>query len=254
MTLTAVDWTVVAAFFAINLGIGLYYAPRGGKSLSEFFLSGRSVPWWLAGISMVATTFAADTPLAVAGFVTTHGIAGNWVWWSSVMSGILTVFFFAKLWRRSGVLTDVEFIELRYGGKAAAALRFVRAIFQGVLVNTIIMGWVNLAMAKILALTLHLEKNEALLICLVLTTIYVMIGGLWGVLVTDVLQFALKMRMAVVLAVVAVAAVGGMGALQSKLAALDLTRHTGGGESVLAFFPTTNLAWLPFLTFATYIA
>jgi Na+/proline symporter len=254
VTLTAVDWTVVAAFFALNIGIGLYYARRGGKSLNEFFLSGRSVPWWLAGISMVATTFAADTPLAVTGFVTTHGIAGNWVWWSSVMSGILTVFFFAKLWRRSGVLTDVEFIELRYGGKPAAALRLVRAIFQGVLVNTIIMGWVNLAMAKILALTLHLEKNEALLICLVLTTIYVMIGGLWGVLVTDVLQFALKMTMAVVLAVVAVAAVGGMGALQSKLAALDLTRHAGGGESVLAFFPTTNLAWLPFLTFATYIA
>jgi len=252
MTLTAVDWTVVAAFFAINLGIGLYYAPRGGKSLSEFFLSGRSVPWWLAGISMVATTFAADTPLAVAGFVTTHGIAGNWVWWSSVMSGILTVFFFAKLWRRSGVLTDVEFIELRYGGKAAAALRFVRAIFQGVLVNTIIMGWVNLAMAKILTLTLHVPKLEALGVCLVFTTIYVMLSGLWGVLVTDVLQFAVKMTMAIVLAVVAVAAVGGIGALESKLALVDAAR--GGGGSVLDFFPTTNSAWLPLLTFVTYIA
>ena len=252
MTLTAVDWTVVAAFFAINLGIGLYYAPRGGKSLSEFFLSGRSVPWWLAGISMVATTFAADTPLAVTGFVTTHGIAGNWLWWSSVMSGILTVFFFAKLWRRSGVLTDVEFIELRYGGKAAAALRFVRAIFQGVLVNTIIMGWVNLAMAKILTLTLHVPKLEALGVCLVFTTIYVMLSGLWGVLVTDVLQFAVKMTMAIVLAVVAVAAVGGIGALESKLALVDAAR--GGGGSVLDFFPTTNSAWLPLLTFVTYIA
>src|SRR5580693_9005006 len=110
MKLTAADYAIVAAFFAVNLGIGLYYARRGGTSISEFFLSGRNVPWWLAGISMVATTFGADTPLAVSGFVTQHGIAGNWVWWSSVMSGILTVFFFAKLWRRSGVLTDVEFI------------------------------------------------------------------------------------------------------------------------------------------------
>ena len=158
MTLTGADYAVVVAFFVVNLGIGLAFARRGGRSLGEFFLSGRSVPWWLAGISMVATTFAVDTPLAVTGFVTQHGIAGNWVWWSSVMSGILTVFFFAKLWRRSGVLTDVEFIELRYSGKAAAALRFVRAIFQGVLVNTIIMGWVNLAMMKILLVVLHLPN------------------------------------------------------------------------------------------------
>src|SRR6202166_2968521 len=216
MTLTGVDWTVVAAFFAINLGIGLYYAPRGGKSLSEFFLSGRSVPWWLAGISMVATTFAADTPLAVTGFVTPHGIAGKWGWGSSVMSGILTVFFFAKLWRRSGVLTDVEFIELRYGGKPAAALRLVRAIFQGVLVNTIVMGWVNLAMAKILGLTLHVPKLEALGVCLVFTAVYVTIGGLWGVFVTDLLQFVVKMTMAIVLAVAAVCAVGGISPMIAK--------------------------------------
>jgi len=173
MKLSAADYAVVVAFFAVNLGIGLYYARRGGKSLSEYFLSGRSVPWWLAGISMVATTFAVDTPLAVSGFVTKHGIAGNWLWWSSVMSGILTVFFFAKLWRRSGVLTDVEFIETRYGGRPAAALRFVRAIFQGVLVNTIVMGWVNLAMIKILVLVLGLRgegaKVEALAICLAFT-------------------------------------------------------------------------------------
>ncbi len=253
MTLSAADYAVIIGFFAINLGIGLYFARRGGTSLGEFFLSGRNVPWWLAGISMVATTFGADTPLAVAGFVTQHGIAGNWVWWSSVMSGILTVFFFAKLWRRSGVLTDVEFIEFRYSGKAAAALRLARALFQGVLVNTIIMGWVNLAMAKILELTLHVPKLEALGVCLLFTGIYVMIGGLWGVLVTDLLQFIVKMSMAIVLAVVAVAAVGGIGPLEAKLAVLDATHavHTGG--SILAFFPTSNEAWLPLLTFATYI-
>ena len=254
MTLTAIDWAVVVAFFALNFGIGLYYARRGGKSLGEFFLSGRSVPWWLAGISMVATTFAVDTPLAVTGFVTQHGIAGNWVWWSSVMSGILTVFFFAKLWRRSGVLTDVEFIELRYSGKAAAALRLTRAIFQGVIVNTIIMGWVNLAMAKVLGLTLHVPKLEALAVCLLFTTLYVMISGLWGVLVTDVLQFAVKMSMAIVLAVAAVAAVGGIGAMQTKLAVIDASHNGGAGGSILAFFPTSNEAWLPLLTFVTYIA
>jgi Na+/proline symporter len=254
MTLTAIDWAVVVAFFALNFGIGLYYARRGGKSLGEFFLSGRSVPWWLAGISMVATTFAVDTPLAVTGFVTQHGIAGNWVWWSSVMSGILTVFFFAKLWRRSGVLTDVEFIELRYSGKAAAALRLTRAIFQGVIVNTIIMGWVNLAMAKVLGLTLHVPKFEALAVCLLFTTLYVMISGLWGVLVTDVLQFAVKMSMAIVLAVAAVAAVGGIGAMQTKLAVIDASHNGGAGGSILAFFPTSNEAWLPLLTFVTYIA
>jgi Na+/proline symporter len=253
MTLSPADYAVIIVFFAVNLGIGLYFARRGGASLGEFFLSGRNVPWWLAGISMVATTFAADTPLAVTGFVTQHGIAGNWVWWSSVMSGILTVFFFAKLWRRSGVLTDVEFIELRYSGKAAASLRFARALFQGVFVNTVIMGWVNLAMAKILELTLHVPKLEALAVCLIFTGIYVTIGGLWGVLVTDLLQFVVKMSMAVVLAVAAVAAVGGIGPLEAKLALVDASRHVSGGGSILAFFPTTNQAWLPLLTFVTYI-
>jgi Na+/proline symporter len=253
MTLSRLDYAVIVAFFAINLGIGFAFARRGGKSIGEFFLSGRNVPWWLAGISMVATTFAVDTPLAVTGFVTQHGIAGNWVWWNSVMSGILTVFFFAKLWRRSGVLTDVEFIELRYSGAPAAWLRGVRAVFQGVLVNTIIMGWVNLAMAKILELTLHVPKFEALAVCLLLTGAYVTLGGLWGVLVTDLLQFVVKMTMAIVLAVAAVAAVGGIGELESKLAALDLAHKVAAGGSVLAFFPQTNAAWLPLQTFLIYI-
>jgi Na+/proline symporter len=254
MALSGFDWAVVAGFFAVNLAIGLAFAKRGGSSFSEFFLSGRNVPWWLAGISMVATTFAVDTPLAVTGFVAQHGIAGNWVWWSSVMSGILTVFFFAKLWRRSGVLTDVEFIELRYSGRSAAALRLVRAIFQGVIVNTIIMGWVNLAMAKILSLTLHVPKLEALAVCLVVTGIYVTVGGLWGVLVTDVLQFAVKLSMAVVLAVASVAAVGGIGPLEAKLAALDAAHKIGTSGSILAFFPTGDSAWLPALTLVTYLA
>ena len=254
MQLQTADYLVIAVFFAVNIGIGIYYARRGGKSLGEFFLSGRSVPWWLAGTSMVATTFAADTPLAVTGFVVKNGVAGNWLWWNMVMSGMLTVFFFAALWRRSGVLTDVEFIELRYAGKAAAALRGVRAVYQGVIINTIIIGWVNLAIAKILGLTLHLPKWEAILICLVLTGLYVAIGGLWSVLVTDFLQFIVKMSMVIVLAVAAVGAVGGIMSMRTHLAALDAVHAGSGGGSILAFFPTSNAAWMPLMSFLVFIS
>jgi len=253
MHLTWLDYAVIAAFFALNLGIGLYFSRRGGASVSEFFLSGRNAPWWLAGTSMVATTFGADTPLAVTEMVSKNGIAGNWLWWNMVMSGMLTVFFFAALWRRSGVLTDVEFAELRYGGKPATFLRGFRAIYQGLLINTIIMGWVNLAIAKILSLTLGIPKFEAIGVCLIFTAIYVTIGGLWSVLVTDVLQFAVKMSMAIVLAVATVASVGGIGALKEKLMALDAAHHVGAGGSVLAFFPAANAAWMPLTTFLVYI-
>src|SRR6266436_1523820 len=129
MTLTAIDWLVIGAYFALNLAIGLYYARRARGSTAEFFLSGRNVPWWLAGTSMVATTFAADTPLLVTGIVAKNGIAGNWLWWNMALSGILTVFFFARLWRRAGVLTDTEFAEIRYAGKPAAFLRGFRALY-----------------------------------------------------------------------------------------------------------------------------
>ncbi|MBV8424114.1 MAG: FecR domain-containing protein [Candidatus Eremiobacteraeota bacterium] len=254
MQLRPLDWGVIAAFFAINLGIGAYYARRGGRSLSEYFLSGRNVPWWLAGTSMVATTFAADTPLAVTGFVAKNGVAGNWVWWNMVMSGILTTFFFAALWRRSGVLTDVEFVELRYSGKPAAALRVTRGLYQGVIINTIIMGWVNLAIAKILGLTLGIPKWEAIGICLILTAIYVAIGGMWSVLVTDLLQFAVKMTMTIVLAVAAVAAVGGIAVLRERIGALDATHHIAQG-GLLAFFPPLQgAAWMPLESFLVFIA
>src|SRR5215471_10112637 len=161
MHLTALDWTVIAAYFAFNLGIALYYARRAGGSTSEFFLSGRDVPWWLAGTSMVATTFAADTPLLVTGLVAKNGIAGNWLWWNMVMSGMLTVFFYARLWRRAGVMTDIEFAELRYSGKPAAFLRGFRALYLGIPVNCIVLGWVNLAMIKILHETLQFDDLAA---------------------------------------------------------------------------------------------
>jgi Na+/proline symporter len=252
MHLTGLDIGVVVAFFALNLGIGISYARRE-TNVGEYFLSGRKAPWWLAGTSMVATTFAVDTPLAVTGFVAQNGIAGNWLWWNMAASGLLTVFFFAALWRRSGVLTDVEFIELRYGGRAATWLRGVRAVYQGVLVNTIIMGWVNLAMVKILSLTLHVPTMLALYVCLILTALYVTIGGLWSVLVTDMLQFVVKMSMAIVLAVAAVAAVGGIGALKTGLASVDAAHHASGAGSILAFFPSGDASWMPLTTFLVFI-
>ena len=140
MALTAIDWAIVAGYFLLSVGIGLYFTKRGGESLSEYFLSGRQVSWWLAGASMVATTFAADTPLVVTGFLYDHGVAGNWIWWNMLMSGMLTVFFFARLWRRAHVMTDVEFAEIRYSGRPAAALRGFRALYLAIPINLIILG------------------------------------------------------------------------------------------------------------------
>jgi SSS family solute:Na+ symporter len=255
MQLTFTDWFVVALYFLFNIAIGLYYRSRAGKSVNEFFLSGRNVPWWLAGTSMVATTFAADTPLAVTGMVATGGIAGNWLWWNFVASGMMTVFFYARLWRRSGVMTDIEFSEIRYSGKPAAFLRGFRALYLAIPINCIILGWVNLAMVKILVLILGVTRDEALLIVLgmiALTSFISTLSGLWGVLVTDVFQFVIKMGMVIALAVFAVQAVGGMDALKTKLAAVDVAR--GGHGSVLDFTPDLNSAWMPMITFLVYIS
>ena len=253
MKLSILDWSVIAAYFLFNLGIGLYYARRASGSTSEFFLSGRNVPWWLAGTSMVATTFAADTPLAVTGFVARNGIAGNWLWWNFVMSGMMTVFLYARLWRRAGVMTDIEFAELRYSGKPAAFLRGFRALYLGLPINCIILGWVNLAMVKILEITLGLDKRGAIIIVIgmvVFTAFYTAISGLWGVLVTDLFQFALKMGMVIVLAILAVNAVGGIDQLKTKIGAMDAA---SGAGSRLAFFPPLDSVWMPAITLFVYL-
>ncbi len=259
MQLNWLDWAVVALYFLFNLAISWYYKSRAGKSVSEFFLSGRDVPWWLAGTSMVATTFAADTPLAVTGMVARYGVAGNWLWWNFVASGMMTVFLYARLWRRSGVMTDIEFAEIRYSGKAAAFLRGFRAVYLGVPINCIVLGWVNLAMVKILQLILGVDKPTALVVVmgLIAITSYIStLSGLWGVLVTDVFQFVIKMGMVIVLAVAAVNAVGGIDALKTKLAVLDQARGvaTGATGSALSFVPDLNSAWMPVITFFVYIS
>jgi len=256
MTLTFVDWVIVAAYFILSAWIGFAFTKRGGESLSEYFLSGRQVPWWLAGASMVATTFAADTPLVVTGLVATRGVAGNWLWWCFVMSGMLTVFFFARLWRRAHVMTDIEFAEIRYAGRPASFLRGFRAIYLGIFVNLIILGWVTKAMIKILTISLGINPYVAVGICFVITVAYSVAAGMWAVLWTDLVQFVIKMTAVIILAVFAVKAVGGMDVLKEKLAV-----HFGSESAALSVLPVASspdgglmgYAWMPLFTLAIFL-
>ena len=263
MHLTFLDWSAVAAYFVVTLALGLYFRRRSGKNLSEYFVSGRNVSWWLAGTSMVATTFAADTPLAVTGFVYRNGIAGNWIWWSFLLSGMMTVFLFARLWRRSGLLTDVQFAELRYSGRPAAFLRGFRAVYLGLLINCLILGWVTKAMITITQQLLGVTPNQAMAICVLVlipfTGIYVSLGGLWGVLWTDLFQFVLKMSIVIAVAFYAVRAAGGLSLLRFNLNRLQAT--TPGAGNALNFLPdfarglTAEALWtLPAITFIVYLA
>jgi Na+/proline symporter len=289
MPLTGTDWLVIVGYLFANLLIGLYYRRRASGNTEEFFVSGRDVSWWLAGTSMVATTFAADTPLLVCGLVARQGIAGNWIWWGLCVGGMLTVFFFARYWRRADILTDVQFVELRYGGKPAAFLRGFKSVYLGLFMNCFILGWVTQAMVSIITVllgpaiaqgrvlefgigshalhyTLGDPRSTALFLCVFVlipfTGLYTFIGGLWGVLVTDLFQFALKMTMIIVLAWVAVAKIGGMQALEMHLRVIQENARQSGQmvSDPLAFLPdfhlglTSNAIWtLPVLTFIVYL-
>ena len=240
MNFTLLDWSAIILYLGITLALGLYFRSRSGKSVDDYFVSGRNVSWWLAGTSMVATTFAADTPLVVTGLVYSQGIAGNWLWWAFLPSGMMTVFLFARLWRRSGLLTDVQFAEMRYSGKPAAFLRGFRAVYLGLLMNCLILGWVTKAMTSIVAVTLGVSDGKALAICVLFlipfTGLYVALGGLWGVLWTDLFQFALKMAIVIGVAWYAVAAAGGMSTLLARLAEMKTAAGPGAGDAT-AFFP-----------------
>src|SRR5579859_3397165 len=290
MPLNSMDWIVIAGYLLVNLLIGIYYRRRASGNTEEFFVSGRNVSWWLAGTSMVSSTFAADTPLFVCGVIATQGIAGNWLWWSFCLGGMMTVFFFARYWRRAEILTDVELAEIRYSGKPAAFLRGFKAIYLGLAMNCLILGWVTNAMANIISVllgpaiaegrvvrfslgssvlwqtTLGKPEHTALLICVLVlipfTGIYTFIGGLWGVLVTDLFQFALKMTMIIVLAWVAVSKLGGMALLKVQLSQVSASAHAAGQATadILSFFPSFHRGWtsdaiwtLPVLTLALYL-
>ena len=193
MTLSTLDWGIIILFFVLTLVIGLLVSKKAGTSSTEFFLSGRNMPWWLLGISMVATTFSADTPNLVTDIVRKNGVSGNWVWWAFLLTGMLTVFVYAKLWRKSGVVTDLEFYELRYSGKGAAFLRGFRALYLGVFFNIMIMASVCLAAIKIGSVLLGFTAVETLIIASTITVLYSSLGGLKGVVITDFFQFILAM-------------------------------------------------------------
>ncbi len=283
MPFTLLDWSAIVGYLAITLVMGLWFRRRSGRSVDDYFVSGRNVNWWLAGTSMVATTFAADTPLVVTGLVYSQGISGNWLWWAFLLSGMMTVFLFARLWRRSGLLTDVQFAEIRYSGKPAAFLRGFRAVYLGLLMNCVILGWVTKAMTSIVATTLagtpmlagisrfmaHFgavwsgNDGAALAICVFFlipfTGLYVALGGLWGVLWTDLFQFVLKMSIVIAVAYFAVVACGGTSAMLSSLRQIQASAGANAANP-LGFFPdfsrgvTAEPLWMvPVASFLVFI-
>lgn len=251
-----VDWLIIIAFLLLSLAIGLYYRKQAGKNISEFFLGGRNIPWYVAGVSMVATTFAADTPLAVTELVAKGGIAMNWLWWSFLFGGALTTFFFAHLWQRAQVLTELEFIELRYSGKLAAFLRGFRSVYLGIFMNCMIIGWVNLAMISLLQVFFDLGYQEAFWATaglMLLASFYSALSGLRGVAVTDFVQFIIAMTGCIVLAFLVLHSdtIGGMDGLKSVLPA-DTFRFlpvVGGEVSTGSAMQTFTISIGAFLSF-----
>ena len=221
MLLTRLDWTIIAIALTVAFVPALFFARRAGSSTAEFFTSGRAAPWWLIGVSMVATTFSTDTPNLVTDLVRTGGVSGNWVWWAFLLTGMMTVMFYARMWRRSGVLTDLEFYEIRYSGKAASFVRGFRAVYLGLIFNCVIMATVNLAAVKIANVLLGLDAWQTLLFCAVLNVGFAAISGLWGVLVVDFIQFGIAMTGAIAAAFFALQRpeVGGLVGLMAQLPA-----------------------------------
>jgi solute:Na+ symporter, SSS family len=248
MKLSQLDWTIVSAYMILSLIIGLYFTRRASSSLNEFFISGGNLPWWLAGTSMVATTFSSDTPLYVTGLVREQGIYENWQWWCFIMSGMMSVFFFARLWRRLGVLTDVELIALRYSGRAASVLRGFKAIYFSVAVHTIIKAQVILAMAKIMDVSVGWGKWESIVISSGITIAYAMLSGYWGVVTTDFFQFIIALIGTVILACASVNKAGGIGTIKASIDqdALGFFPPLDGGfigMSFMAFLGYVGLSW-----------
>ena len=249
------DYTVIAAYIAIMVIVGYYSQKRGQEDLEDYFTGGKNLPWWLIGVSMVATTFAADTPLAVTGIIATEGIAGNWIWWNFMFSGLITVFLYAKLWKRADVITDVEFISIRYTGKPARILRGFRSLYLAFPINCIILGWVTVGMAKILTVLTGAGQWEVIIIMYVMIGLYIAFSGLWGVIVTDFIQFIIAMVGTILLAWYAVDFVGGLDALQA-----ELTTLYGEGHSMLSINPLTSpdiaiataLVWVGMMWWASW--
>jgi solute:Na+ symporter, SSS family len=269
-----IDWTIIGGYVVLITCIGLAFVKRASGSVAQYFVAGRNLPWWIAGTSLVATSFAADTPLFVTGVVAEKGIAGNWLWWNQVVAWALAMVFFAQLWRRAGIMTDAEFIELRYGGRPGAFLRGFKAVYTPVIFSTWTIAWVMLGMHKIVSATLgrpawaadlqtavegafglapgsvDLWKWIVLISLFLVTTFYTALSGLWGIVITDLVQFTVKMTAAVLFAIWAVKAVGGMDMLRERL-----TTEFGAerASNLFAFFPERESPWMPISTFAIYL-
>ena len=260
LSLHWIDWIIILIYIAFSLGVGIYFSKRAKSSTEEYFLSGRSLPWWIVGTSMVATTFAADTPLAITEFVRGPGIWQNWFWWNLLMGSLLGIFLFSRLWRRAEVLTDNELLEIRYSGKPAAFLRAFKAGYFAILYNFIVMGWVINAMASVMAVMLNMDKWTAVWICVIIALIYAILSGFWGVVVTDLVQFCIAMFGSIALAIIAVNHVGGMETLLEKLS--GLLGSDAIHENTLKFIPpvpdanvTTSAFWeSPFSKFLIFIS
>ncbi len=245
MALQLIDWLIVAAFFVVILLVGVLVSKRAGSSSAEYFLGGRSMPWWLLGVSMVATTFSTDTPNLVTDIVRKNGVSGNWLWWAFLLTGMLTVFVYAKLWRRSSVMTDIEFYEIRYSGNAAAFLRGFRAIYLGVFFNVMIMGSVSLAAIKIGGVLLDFSPIKTILVAMIVTVVYCGLGGIRSILITDFILFSFAMFGAVMAAVVAcrLPEVGGLSGLFShpnvvdKLSLVPIIKGDDGFRFLETFVP-----------------
>ncbi len=243
MQLAIIDWLIICGYCVFALAVGIYFTKRAGKSTREFFLSGSTLPWWLVGTSMVATTFAADTPLAVTEYVRGEGIWRNWFWWNTSLGGLLGVFLFSRLWRRTGVLTDNELIEIRYHGRPASILRGFKAAYFSTIYNFVVMGWVIQAMSTVFRITLGIPEEKQWIsigICVVIALVYSVLSGFWGVVVTDLIQFIIAMGGAITLAIYSLNAVGGMTELK-----LQLTSTGNVSDSVLYFFPPINSSLSP---------
>ncbi len=264
MKFQVIDWVIIVLSLLVCFVPALFFGKRGGKNTSEFFASGRSVPWWLAGLSMVATTFSSDTPNWVTEQVRKFGVAGNWQWWGFVLTGVATVFFFARLWRRSGVMTDLEYYELRYSGKAASVVRGFRAVYLGLFFNCFIMGMVTLAACKIANILFGLPPWQTIIICGVLNVAFASHSGLWGVLVIDMIQFFIKMTAVIAAAYFSLKQVGGLEAMVHKLGQLQVVTPDGGqpimspidgsGQPILNILPNFSMWHLALMIFIMPIA
>ena len=219
-----IDWIIILSYVLFSLSVGIYFIKRARSSTKEYFLSGQTLPWWIVGTSMVATTFAADTPLAITEFIRGPGIWQNWFWWNLLMGSLLGVFLFSRLWKRANVLTDNELLEIRYSGKPAAILRAFKAGYFSILYNFIVMGWVINAMASVVSVMLNMDKWTAVWICVIIALIYAILSGFWGVVITDLVQFFIAMFGSITLAVISVNYIGGMDSLLYKLSGLGLRR------------------------------